>query len=75
MSKDVGQLHYSGLQISGGPPVPPPKPGSKGAGGAGGAGGLSEGEQGKGGTGEGASEWTPLKGWYNVSSILKILYI
>ncbi|XP_040906265.1 myozenin-1a [Toxotes jaculatrix] len=65
VSKQAEHLHYGGIHGVGGAPVPPPKPGSKGAGGAGGvggvggAGGLGGGDLGKG---EGASEWSPLKG-------------
>lgn len=71
VSKQAGQLQYGGIHIGGGAPVPPPKPGSKGvgAGGAGGAGsaeGLGGGDHGKGGLVEGASEWSPLKGWYEI---------
>lgn len=66
VSKQVGQLQYGGIHIGGGAPVPPPKPGSKGvgAGGAASAGRLGGGDSGKDGKGEGASEWSPLKGWY-----------
>lgn len=56
VSKQVGQLHYGGINAGGGPPVPPPKPGSKGA-------EVAEhggGEHGKDGKGEGG--WSPLKG-------------
>lgn len=74
VSKQAGQLQYGGIHIGGGPPVPPPKPGSKGvgAGGAGGAGvagsagGVGGGDHGKGGLVEGDSEWSPLKGWYQL---------
>ncbi|XP_040033860.1 myozenin-1a [Gasterosteus aculeatus] len=67
ISKQVGLQHFGGPGAGRGPPVPPPKPGSKGAGAggagdAGGAGGLGGGDLGKGEQGEGASEWTPLKG-------------
>lgn len=68
VSKQVGLQTFGGMSGGGGAPVPPPKPGSKGArageaGGAGGAGGLGGGDHGKGGQGEGASDWSPLKGW------------
>lgn len=67
LSKEAGQLNFVGIHPGGGAPVPPPKPGSKGtgaAGGAGDAGGLGGSDHGKAGKGEGASVWSPLKGWY-----------
>lgn len=71
LSKEAGKLHYSGLNIGGGPPVPPPKPGSKGAG-AGGAGG--EGGHGHD-HGEGASDWAPLKGGGTDDLVKKHIYV
>lgn len=71
VSKETGRLNFVGLQTGGLAPVPPPKPGSKGAGRAGGAGGAGSaggaggGVDEKDGKGEGGSEWSPLKGWYN----------
>ncbi|XP_034407952.1 myozenin-1a [Cyclopterus lumpus] len=73
VSKQVGLQTFGGMHgRGGGAPVPPPKPGSKGAR-AGGAGGLGGGDHGNGGQGEGASEWSPLKGGSNDASSKKLL--
>ncbi|XP_035462546.1 myozenin-1a isoform X1 [Scophthalmus maximus] len=59
VSKQAEQLHFGGIHAGGGAPVPPPKPGNKGVGAGVVLGGV---DHGKGGKGEGASEWSPLKG-------------
>lgn len=65
LSKEAG-LNFVGIHPGGGAPVPPPKPGSKGTG----AGGLGGSDHGKAGKGEGASVWSPLKGWHHFSAYL-----
>lgn len=72
LSKESG-LNFVGIHPGKGAPVPPPKPGSKGTGapgGAGDAGGVGGGEHGNAGKGEGASDWSPLKGRYNLWALL-----
>lgn len=62
VSKQAEQLHFGGIHAGGGAPVPPPKPGNKGVGAGVVLGGV---DHEKGGKGEGASEWSPLKGLFN----------
>ncbi|XP_056292320.1 myozenin-1a [Pseudoliparis swirei] len=77
VSKQVGLQTFGGMSGGGGAPVPPPKPGARAgeAGGAGGAGGLGGGDHGKGGQGEGASDWSPLKGGNSDASSQKLLLL
>ncbi|XP_068424477.1 myozenin-1a [Clinocottus analis] len=83
VSKQVGLLPYGMRAGGGGAPVPPPKPGSKGAGRAGGgaggagggAGGLGGGDHGQGEKGEGASDWSPLKGGGSNDASQKLLLL
>lgn len=77
LSKESG-LNFVGIHPGKGAPVPPPKPGSKGTGAPGGAGdaeGLGGSEHGKAGKGEGASDWSPLKGWYNLWAFLRYFFL